>query len=151
MIARKSKRLNSTLMIFLPIVERELRVATRRRATYWNRSITVILATILALYMLTTIGFSSSPAQAGAILFSTLTRLAFLGCLFSGVFLTADCLSEEKREGTLGLLFLTDLKGYDVVLGKLMATSLNAFYGLVAIFPVLALPLVMGGVKACWC
>ena len=73
-------------------------------------------------------------------------RLAFLGCLFSGVFLTADSLSGEKREGTLGLLFLTDLKGYDVVFGKLIATSLNGFYALLAIFPVLALPLVMGGV-----
>ena len=64
----------------------------------------------------------------------------------AGVFLTADCLSEEKREGTLGLLFLTDLRGYDVVLGKLMATSVHALYSLLAIFPVLALPLLMGGV-----
>src|SRR5438094_2612698 len=80
-------------------------------------------------------------------LFTYLTGYAFGLCLFPGVFLTADCLSEEKREGTLGLLFLTDLKGYDVVLGKLMATSLNAFYGLLAIFPLLALPLLLGGVS----
>src|SRR5258706_227328 len=58
----------------------------------------------------------------------------------------ADCLSEEKRAGTLGLLFLTDLKGYDVVLGKLMATSLNRFYVLLAIFPPLAIPILVGGV-----
>ena len=61
-------------------------------------------------------------------------------CLFSGRISTADCLSEEKREGTLGLLFLTDLKGYDVVLGKLAATSVSAFYGLLAALPVLAVP-----------
>ena len=66
--------------------------------------------------------------------------------MFTGVRSTADCLSEEKRDGTLGLLFLTDLKGYDVVGGKLVATSLNAFYGLTAIFPLLAIPLLMGGV-----
>jgi hypothetical protein len=59
---------------------------------------------------------------------------------------TADCLSEEKREGTLGLLFLTDLKGYDVILGKLSATSLNSIYGLLAMLPILALSLVLGGV-----
>ena len=62
------------------------------------------------------------------------------------MFLTADCLSVEKREGTLGLLFLTDLRGYDVVLGKLFSTSLRSSYGLVAGFPVLALPLLLGGV-----
>ena len=54
-------------------------------------------------------------------------------------------MSEEKREGTLGLLFLTDLKGYDVVAGKLVANSLNGFYALMAILPVVALALLMGG------
>src|SRR5262249_31132580 len=63
------------------------------------------------------------------------------------VFLTSDCLSEEKREGTLGLLFLTDLRGYDVVFGKLLASSLRAVFGLLAIFPVIALTLLMGGVS----
>jgi hypothetical protein len=33
-----------------------------------------------------------------------------------------------------------------VVLGKLAATSVNAFYGLLAVLPVLAVPLLMGGV-----
>ena len=36
----------------------------------------------------------------------------------------------------LGLLFLTDLRGHDIVLGKLAATSLRAVFGLVAIVPV---------------
>ena len=70
--------------------------------------------------------------------------VAFGFALLSGLFLTSDCISEEKREGTLGLLFLTDLTGYDVVFGKLAATSLHVFYAMVAIFPVLAIPLLMG-------
>ena len=61
---------------------------------------------------------------------------------------TSDCLSEEKREGTLGLLFLTDLKGYDVVIGKLTAKSMNSFYAVLSVVPILALPLLMGGVTA---
>src|SRR4030095_13140978 len=68
-------------------------------------------------------------------------------CSFTGVFITADCLSEEKREGTLGLLFLTDLKGYDVVLGKLIATSLASLTGLLTIFPVLGIVSFLGGVS----
>src|SRR5262249_28476482 len=58
------------------------------------------------------------------------------------------CLSSEKREETLGFLFLTDLKGYDVVLGKLLATSLRSIYGLLATFPVMSIPLLLGGVQA---
>jgi ABC-type Na+ efflux pump permease subunit len=72
--------------------------------------------------------------------------LAIFFCLFAGRRSAADCLSEEKRDGTLGLLFLTDLKGYDIVLGKLAATSLSGFYGLLAVFPVLAVPILMGGI-----
>src|SRR5207237_5759271 len=134
-------------MTFLPIVDRELRVAARRPATYWTRLVFAIAgAGIVSLALLFAAAAQTGASGIGGWLFYFLSLLALGFSAFAGVFLTADCLSEEKREGTLGLLFLTDLKGYDVVLGKLMATSLNAFYGLVAIFPVLALPLVMGGV-----
>src|SRR5256714_1775354 len=132
-------------MTFLPIVERELRVASRRRGTYWNRAVAALAAILIfggALFF----EARQPPKELGKDIFNALAGLFLFSSLVAGIRYTADCLSEEKREGTLGLLFLTDLKGYDVVLGKLMATSLNAFYGLVAIFPVLALPLVMGGV-----
>jgi hypothetical protein len=132
-------------MTFLPIVARELRVASRRRATYWSRSIMAMAAIILGFIVYLNVQ-ASSPHDAGQALFYVISVMAFIFCLATGVRSTADCLSEEKREGTLGLLFLTDLKGYDVVGGKLVATSLNAFYGLTAIFPVLAIPLLMGGV-----
>jgi ABC-type transport system involved in multi-copper enzyme maturation permease subunit len=84
----------------------------------------------------------------GRYLFRALFGLAFVYCLFIGARLTADCLSEEKREGTLGLLFLTDLKGHDVVFGKLAATSVTSLYALLAILPVISLPVQLGGVTA---
>ena len=61
-------------------------------------------------------------------LFAALAGCAFILCLFAGVFLTSDSLSEEKREGTLGLLFLSSLLGSDIVLGKFSALALNAFF-----------------------
>jgi ABC-type transport system involved in cytochrome c biogenesis permease component len=39
--------------------------------------------------------------------------------------------SSEKREGTLGLLFLTPLTGMDIVLGKMACHSLQLGYGVV--------------------
>ncbi len=75
-----------------------------------------------------------------------LTWLCLAAGLSAGLFFTSDCLSEEKREGTLGLLFLTDLRGYDVALGKLLATSLRGFFALLAVLPILAITLLMGGV-----
>lgn len=133
-------------MTFLPIVERELRVAARRAGTYWGRAAAALVALAVMAFIFLTFTHLP-PRNLGQALFVTLSIL-FLGvALLSGIRSTADCLSEEKREGTLGLLFLTDLTGYDIVLGKLAATSLNAFYGLLAIFPVLAIPLLMGGVS----
>jgi ABC-type Na+ efflux pump permease subunit len=130
---------------FLPIVERELRVAARRHNTYSTRLV-VALAGIGVCVFFYSLNLGASVRLLGRYTFQGLSSLALGYCLFAGRRWTADCLTEEKREGTLGLLFLTDLKGYDVVLGKLAATSLNGFYSLFAIFPVLALPLLMGGV-----
>ncbi len=132
-------------MTFLPIVARELRVAARRPGTFWVRSGAALGILVVGTWYY--LMYSGQPPHDIAMgLFGILTGSAVLYCLFSGVWFTADCLSEEKREGTLGLLFLTDLKGYDVVLGKLAATSVNGLYGVLAAMPILALPLLMGGV-----
>jgi ABC-type transport system involved in cytochrome c biogenesis permease component len=132
-------------MTSLPIVARELRVAARRRGTYRMRLALASGAVITGVWIfVVTAGMSTQ--QSGQSIFQGLAWLCLLYCLLSGRRWTADCLSEEKREGTLGLLFLTDLKGYDVVLGKLAATSLAGFYGLLAVFPVLAIPLLLGGI-----
>src|SRR5438552_16281797 len=102
---------------------------------------------LVSFMLLVNQGFST-PGSLGHGLFSVLAWLGLIYCLLGGVGNTADCLRQEKREGTMGLLFLTDLKGYDVVLGKLLATSLNNFYGLLAIFPPLAITFCLGGVTA---
>ncbi len=133
-------------MTFLPIVDRELRVRARQVKTYRMRSIAVGMALLVAGPMLLWPRGVAPGGSAGQTLFSVLSIMAMILCLFEGVRQTSDCLSEEKREGTLGLLFLTDLKGYDVVLGKLAATSLNSLFTLVAVMPVLGLSLMMGGV-----
>lgn len=135
-------------MTFLPIVERELRVAARRPGTYRIRFLAALAVIAFGFITLASAPSSLPAHQLGKAIFAMETVIAFAFCLFTGVFLTADCLSVEKREGTLGLLFLTDLNGFDVVLGKLTATSLQSVYGLLAIFPMLGLPLLMGGVSS---
>ncbi len=135
-------------MTFLPIVERELRVRARLRSTYRFRLLAAISAIVLVGLLLLGTNQLAGSGGYGAGVFRMLSWLSFAYCLLEGARHTADCLSAEKREGTLGLLFLTDLRPYDLVLGKLMATSLNSIYGLLAIFPPLAIPLVIGGVTA---
>ena len=134
-------------MTFLPIVERELRVAARRRLAHVARFGVALMGLAVMFWVL---ALRSGPGFAtkenGKVLFMVLSSLSFFFCLVFGGYATADCLSAERRRGTLGLLFLTDLSGYDVVLGKLAATSVGAVYAVLALVPVLALPLLMGGV-----
>ena len=136
-------------MTFLPIVDRELRVAARLRGTYWSRVIMASLVILIAggVLLITGLAKGGIPVAPGQILFQVLKWLSFVATAVAGIFFTSDSLSEEKREGTLGLLFLTDLRGHDVVLGKLMATSLRAAFGLLAVFPILGLSILLGGVS----
>ena len=132
-------------MTLLPIAERELRVAARRKGTYRVRAYVTFVALCVSGWVYL-VSLHLQPAQLSGTLFNAVAILAFIYALMAGTRVTADCLSEEKREGTLGLLFLTDLKGYDVVFGKLAATSMNSFYGILSLLPVMAIPLLMGGV-----
>src|SRR5438552_3413169 len=134
-------------MTVLPVVARELRIAARKRSNFWLRVAAALAGMILGsgfMALSTLRGVGAAPL--GGVLFGVLTWLALAAALSAGLFFTSDCLSEEKREGTLGFLFLTDLRGYDVVLGKLLATSLRGLYALLAFLPILAVTQMMGGV-----
>ena len=133
-------------MSFLPIVSRELSVASRRPAVYRVRFWASLGATVIMLAMLAT--SRRATGQLGHEVFSVLSVLAFIYALLGGVRCTADALSQEKREGTLGLLFLTTLRGYDVVFGKLVVSSLDAAFGLMSILPILSVPVLLGSVTA---
>jgi ABC-type transport system involved in multi-copper enzyme maturation permease subunit len=131
----------------LPVIERELRVLVRVPRTYYARSLGALVAAVMSLGMLY-VGFGGllSANSAGKNLFLGLSLLAYVYVLIDGAFLTSDCLSQEKRDGTMGLLFLTDLKGYDIVAGKLLSRSLNAGYCVLAALPALGLSIFLGGV-----
>ena len=131
-------------MTFLPVVERELRVAARRRSTYWTRFFTALATLAASAWVWQSLTGGQLPHARGAVIFHFISGLAFTYALLAGIGITSDTISQEKREGTLGLLFLTQLAGYDVVLGKLAASSLNAFYRVFSVFPILAIPLLLG-------
>jgi ABC-type transport system involved in multi-copper enzyme maturation permease subunit len=131
-------------MIFLPIVSRELLLASRRRGTYWIRSISGLVVMLVGAWVFVMFRYEP-PRDLAMVLFYVLSSGAALLALSSGPRCTSDCISEEKREGTLGLLFLTDLRGYEVILGKLCAGSFHSFYTVMVMLPMLAIPLLMGG------
>ena len=114
-------------MTLLPIVVRELRVTARSRSFYRARFWTALGSIVFGSYLMLVFGATTrlgGGINAGRVAFTALSWLGLFYCIGLSRN-TMDCISEEKREGTLGLLFLTDLKGYDVALGKLCANSVR--------------------------
>ncbi len=132
-------------MRFLSVADRELRAAARQAGSYRLRWVTGLAFLGLLLWLLWLFGNRRGP-QAGRAILEAMSVVTFFYCLLVGTARTADCISVEHREGTLGLLFLTNLNSAEIVAGKLCSSALAGMYGLFAIFPLLAVPLLMGGV-----
>jgi len=129
----------------LSIVWRELAVGARQTSTHRGRFIAG--AIVVAFFGLFLALQKNPPNVVGPMLFSISSTLLFLQALLSGLRYTADSLSEEKREGTLGLLFLTELRSVEVVIGKMVVRSIRGFYGLIAMLPIFTFCILLGGVR----
>ncbi len=135
------------VMTILPLVERELRVTARSPSCYWLRFAAALAGILVCLPALTMYaGWGLSPAQMGTYVFNNLVLAAFVLCCVSG-FMTVDGISRERREGTLGLLFLTRVRVVDVLLGKFGAAALAGLCALAACAPVITIPILSGGVS----
>jgi hypothetical protein len=137
----------SRRVIFLPIVARELRVASRRPKTYYGRMTAAALWMAVAAYVLMSMSGIGLYKNGGVLLFNGLSSGLFGWALLSA-WAGCDSISVEKREGTIGFLFLTDLKSHDIVLGKMFSSALPSFYAALAALPLLAICMLMGGVTA---
>lgn len=131
-------------MTFLPVLARELRARAISPAAYWGRVGVVLTGLLVGLPGLIWAGPVAAPGLAGRAAFNALIGVAFGLCCVSCC-LTSDVLSRERREGTLVLLLLTRVSRWDVLAGKLGSSGLAALTGLLALVPVLAIPLLMGG------
>jgi hypothetical protein len=137
----------SRTVTILPLIERELRVRARSRAVYWMRFAVALVGILICLptLVMTANPWGGSQAALGQYAFNGLVFAAFFLCCCAGL-LTADSISRERREGTLGLLFLTRVKIFDVLLGSFGSTGITCVCALIACLPVLILPVLTGGV-----
>ncbi len=133
-------------MLIQPVIERELRVQSRDRTTYWTRVVAVAILSII-FYGAVAVA-AATGSRLGQPLFVSLHIGISVILAFTCSLMTADTLARERREGTLGLLRLTPLKPGAVVAGKISVHLFRAFALWLAIVPVLLLPLLTGGVGA---
>lgn len=132
-------------MRFLLVAHRELLAAAHRRSTYRVRWTAALLAAGGAALCFLSVSSFANPSRLGIALFSVVGSGCLLLAALAGLFLTADSVASERRDGTLGLLYLTQLGPFDILLGKLIAHGANAACAVLAVFPIFSLSWILGG------
>jgi hypothetical protein len=127
----------------LPLVLRELYVAGRRPSTFRLRMALGGGGMGVTVWAFLVWGTAHGN---GRWIYIVLLLLAAFFAIIAGLLMASDSISRERREGTLGFLFLTDLGPADVILGKFVAAALVPGCTLLALFPGLALCQLLGGI-----
>lgn len=126
-------------MTLFPVIHRELRAQARQPFTYWLRLLGAGAALAVMAVMILNGG-------SGGESFAALHRMVLLSIWVLVPLGVADCVSRERREGTLGLLFLTPLRARDVALAKAGTHGLRGLALLLAVLPMMAVTFLQGGV-----
>lgn len=133
-------------MFLAPLIERELRRALHRNRGTKSRFRVALMGVGLVVLFFCMVALGGS-VQWGR----TLHRLFFWMGLYLAIGpamrISVGLFSEERRNQTLELLFLTGIGSGELFVGKLLGGSLIASSDLLALAPLLALPFLMGGIS----
>ena len=135
-----------------PIFMRELVTVPRHSGHYGSRSAVVGLLGILGITTWqATIGFTrdatlGEAASFGILLFQIIVFVQLLLTLFFAALSAASAVSQEKDRRTFILLLLTDMRDYEIVVGKLLGALLPISIQLLVTAPVLSMLLLLGGI-----
>jgi hypothetical protein len=129
-----------------PLVARELLAYSRQPWTYWLRLLSALGAVcVLAIMVMT--GRNRLGPTDGLSLFAGSTVILFFIASLNGLRSTSDCIGSERRQGTLVLLFLADMKLNTILISKLVTNSLRNVWAILGTLPVLGLCILLGGVS----
>lgn len=128
-----------------PVILRELLVVARRRNLRRERILTAVVGGVILTPTVLILTLRGAGVAGGAGL-GGLFAIAVFCCYFVAVSSTAESVVTEHQEGTLGLLYLSGLGSWDILLAKLAACLIRIAANLLAVVPVLTLPVMLGGV-----
>jgi hypothetical protein len=129
-----------------PLVGRELLAYARQPWTYWLRSLAT-LGAVLVLIVMAATGHNRTGSTDGLPLFQGSVAVLFVIASLNGLRSASNCVGAERRQGTLTLLFLANLKLNTILVSKLVANSMRSAFALLGTLPVLGLCVLLGGVS----
>ena len=136
-----------------PLLDKELRVSSRRKRNYVLRFVYVALLTaFVAMAWQSMVGQASTTFQksrmalAGKTIVSTIVAFQFAAAQLLAVIMLSTSISDEIYDRTLGLLMTTPVSSFQIVVGKLSSKLLQLMLLLAISMPLLAVMRVFGGV-----
>ena len=122
------------------VLVKEFFSQSRNITGYWLRT-----ASIALVFFIWYINHADDPNDGqGALKAVTFIAAIYFG-LFAGIS-SSHAIALELRNNTLGLLFLTRLRSFEILLGKILPHGIQCFICLIAIIPILSLTLINRGV-----
>ncbi|MCX5662625.1 MAG: hypothetical protein NTW19_23340 [Planctomycetota bacterium] len=128
----------------LALTARSLRLTSRAPGTYALRALFLGFTLFCLFFIWTSSGMLGAP---GLRLFQVICYLDLFFISLAGASSFATSIAEEKEEGTLGLLRMTDLSPVAILLGKAGGPLINILLLLLAQFPFVLLAVTLGGVS----
>jgi ABC-type transport system involved in multi-copper enzyme maturation permease subunit len=136
-----------------PIFNREFRTVPRRDRHHTARVAALGLLWVIGITAWqATVGFTKDAAlgetaRFGLLLFQIISFVQLTLLLFFSVLSAASTVSQEKDRRTFVLLLLTDMRDYEIVLGKMLGSLLPIGVLFAVTVPYFALVLLLGGVS----
>lgn len=136
-----------------PIFNREFLTVPRRNRHYVLRVAYLGTLWIIAVTAwLATLGWSRTPtlgdiAHLGQTIFQVLMYVQLALFLFFAALSSASAIAQEKDRRTFVLLLMTDMRNYEIVLGKMLGSLLPIGLLLAATIPMWMIFLLLGGVS----
>lgn len=139
-----------------PILEKELRVSSRRRRNYLLRSAYLLFLTVFVAYVwfvAVTINSNSSASYrisrmsvAATSITTTIAWFQFIALQLTALVMLSNSINDEVRKKTLDVLISTPITSLQIVMGKLTSKLLQLMLLLAVSLPLLAVVRAFGGV-----
>ena len=132
------------LTALLALFGRSVRDDTRSKTLLWAR-LGIAAAVLFAIMRASS--WTMSGGAAGLSFFSSVVWMNFVVICVAGISYFASSITEEKEEGTLGLLRMTDLSPVAILLGKSTSRLVGGLLLLLVQLPFAMLSITLGGVR----
>ena len=137
------------MYLILAIIFKELTAWPRQKRFYLKRLVLVVLSSFvfLAYYVDALNSSTGIPVNLGFDVFEVIAIIAIFIVILSSPMISSSFFAREKEQKTLGILLITEVTPFQLVLSRFIMSIFSNLISLIAIWPILLICIRHGGVE----